>query len=613
MWNKIKGSWISWTMLFALMSAGLFVLTLWNPMVGLLVILLLVCTLFVGTILKAYVKNSPGQYEGYQDHLQKQLCLQERELKDSKSLLRYATAILSFLSLMTTAQGMKNFVFGETWMAYLGSFAIQSILVVFSLLLCRFYVQIMILSWPFFVKRIANGILTIFFSIALVISSTFSFSYIANNAYAHSSASDSDTTIRTYLMSAVQELQKENQQRGRELLAQIPATARDRLGPAMEKAQGMEIENYQKELKMALAKVRTISHLELGGVDIDWSAYREEAHTSELELLQSSYENIYKKTYDQAVDSYNSLLDKIEGIKNGDLDHLSTLEDLMSEIQNIKNSLQATLDPVTGISSWRTSNFNNDIAPYRSTYTAATNNLLGLLDSLEQELSEAETWLDKINRASTSNASQELGEIMKQIYLLGVDDTIHVSNLTDQIAKLAVQASAENRLSSEEILNVVALRDDLTNYERYLNLKNGIQKFQDENLRKVYYINDNKAENAPDSTYVEVTKQEWKDARNRDFYVFFDLLKQMPEVGDEKTTEFDSAKILKEASTIQRDLLGELTDFERAFNYFKYDFKAMAYFSAFVAVFFDLGAFLTGCFLFCTEFFKTSEEVEQNI
>ena len=69
-----------------------------------------------------------------------------RELSNAMRLLRYATAILSFLSLMTTANGMKSFVFDTDWKAYLGSFAVQSILVVFSLLLCHFYVMIATLS-----------------------------------------------------------------------------------------------------------------------------------------------------------------------------------------------------------------------------------------------------------------------------------------------------------------------------------------------------------------------------------------------------------------------------------------------------------------------------------
>ena len=36
----------------------------------------------------------------------------------------------------------------------------------------------------------------------------------------------------------------------------------------------------------------------------------------------------------------------------------------------------------------------------------------------------------------------------------------------------------------------------------------------------------------------------------------------------------------------------------------------MAYFSAFIAVFFDLGSFFTGCFLYATEYFVIKEKAK---
>lgn len=45
-------------------------------------------------------------------------------------------------------------------------------------------------------------------------------------------------------------------------------------------------------------------------------------------------------------------------------------------------------------------------------------------------------------------------------------------------------------------------------------------------------------------------------------------------------------------------------------NYFKYKFPVMAYFSAFIAVFFDLGSFFTGCFLYATEYFDIKEKAK---
>lgn len=606
MWNKLKSSWFFWTVIFVFVSAGLFVLTMWNPLVGLVSILLLIASIFVGTILSAYMNPEPKAKKHMEGDVTESLYLPENQLENSKSLLRYATAILSFLSLITTAQGMKSFVFSETWMSYLGSFAVQSILIVFSLLLCRFYVQIMFLPWANFVKKLASTLLTLFFCVALVISSTFSFSFIANNAYANTSASDSDTTIRTYLINSAQKLQEENEKRGKQLLREIPATARERLEPAMKKAQSGEIEGYREEFQTVLEKIPTTTGVSAGAVDIEWSALAN-LYDTEIELLKSSYDGVYKRTYDDAAEQYNAILAKIEELKEGTAEaSAKTMNDLLSQITAQKNSLQVTLDPQSGISAWRTSHFNNDIEPYRTTYRTSAERLLGLYGSLEESLSVAAEKLGMVTDVSGSNASEGLDEILRKIYLLGMDETVDVKDLTNQIADLAVQASANGGLDSEGILEIVELQDDLTAYQDYLDLKAGLQNFQNNNLRKVYQISQGEhQEVSEDSSYVIVTKDEWKSQRNKDFYIFLELLEHLPDVDIE--SDFNSAELVANTGVMQRDLLGELTDFERAFNYFKYDFKAMAFFSAFVAVFFDLGAFLTGCFLFCTEFFQTKK------
>ena len=116
--------WISKTILFVVMI-GLCILVTWKPLFGSVIALLLFLTVFVGSVLKAYTKY---KYTQDKDPVQPML-LSEKEGKGSQRLLRYATAVLSFLSLITTANGMESFVFDTSWMAYCGSFAVQSILI----------------------------------------------------------------------------------------------------------------------------------------------------------------------------------------------------------------------------------------------------------------------------------------------------------------------------------------------------------------------------------------------------------------------------------------------------------------------------------------------------
>ena len=125
---------------------------------------------------------------------------------------------------------MKSFVFATSWMAYMGSFAVQSILVVFSLLLCRFFVQVTFLSWPIYIKKLTkNFVWLYFFCVALIVSSTFSFCYIANSAYKDSWPSDSEIIIQNYFMNEVYKLREENEYRGEVISSYINEIAKEKL------------------------------------------------------------------------------------------------------------------------------------------------------------------------------------------------------------------------------------------------------------------------------------------------------------------------------------------------------------------------------------------------
>lgn len=68
--------------------------------------------------------------------------------------------------------------------------------------------------------------------------------------------------------------------------------------------------------------------------------------------------------------------------------------------------------------------------------------------------------------------------------------------------------------------------------------------------------------------------------------------------------DYEPSGVLDSAYRYNRDLLEDINNIEKAFNYFKYDFKAMAIFSLALALFMDFASFLTGGFMFATTFFK---------
>ena len=58
---------------------------------------------------------------------------------DDLTLLRLATVLLAIVSWWSTAQGMQDYVFSQTWQANLASFAIQSILLGLNFYLPTFW------------------------------------------------------------------------------------------------------------------------------------------------------------------------------------------------------------------------------------------------------------------------------------------------------------------------------------------------------------------------------------------------------------------------------------------------------------------------------------------
>lgn len=232
----------------------------------------------------------------------------------------------------------------------------------------------------------------------------------------------------------------------------------------------------------------------------------------------------------------------------------------------------------------------------------------------------------EIEQNEEGGVQNELDDILSDIYLLGTDDSIQTEDVIVKINNLAIQGSGNDTFESEAIKDLVELKERLLLYDDFLQLKSDLKDFLDENLKAVEEID----------IEDETAKSEWIDKRNTDFNTFCTLINDLQETAeyaayrevesggeaaepDGEASEsisvsekvWDANAVSEKAMKMQRDLLGELTDFERAFNYFSYGYPMMAFFSAFVAVFFDLGSFLTGCFLYMAEFFEVRVDKEE--
>lgn len=585
--SKLSENWIVQTILFDIIVLILFFLIRWNILAGFLIMLLLICTIFVGWVLQAYVKRQKEK-ESFIG-----ITLSEKQKKDSQSLLRYATAVLAFLSLVTTAQGMNSFVFTKSWLGYLGSFAVQSILAVFSLLLCRFYVQITILPWKIYIKRIVSGLLTLFFVIALIISSAFSYTYIANNAYAYTWNNDSEYIIQKYLTSTIYKIQEKNDNTGEELLNNIISSANEKLRPIMEIVYEDETRNTKDKFKNKLKGITGINYKK-NGVNINLrNLYSSNtANNKMLDKLKEIYNNNFKQEYIKSVTVYNKIMNEVTKWKNNYENIINNYDKIQKNLSEIENQKKVLNNLKRNIKTWKSYQFQKDLSLFRSKFKLAVGNLITGYESLRKDLKNLKNLVEKIDDTSKSTAQKKLDSILSNIYLLGTDNNITLESIIVDITTQAGILAKNDGFSSEEISNFMDLKNNLEKYKDYLDLSGKLDEFRSDRANHIYEITDKNSMSF------------WIKSRDEDFKILFSYLRTF---GNQEEIK----KALDIGTGYQRDLLGKLTDFEKAFNYFKYEFPLMACFSLFVAVFFDLGAFFTGCFLYCTDFFTSGNELEK--
>lgn len=610
--NKNSKVWILYTILFVLITVLLITLIIWNPFLGCVCLIMLFLTIFVGGVFKAFFnRNNDGKGTI--------VLLDIEELNGSQRILRYATAILAFLSLLTTANGMKSFVFSESWMAYIASFAVQSILVIFSLLLCRFFVQVTDLNWPLYIKRVVNDIMILFFCIALIVSSVFSFSFISNNAYRNSWASDSETIIQEFLLREIDSLKNENERRGKLIIATINEGIREKIKGIIEETRTNNIDNWQKELIDLVAKFPE-GNLKKGKVDINKSellaTYPQ--YENDVNLLCGQYK-VYSDLYDSAVALHNKIIKEVkkwsEATKNEDIYNLS--EKRLNEIGSMRTDLKNSQENINTLKTYR---FDVDFSSVRSKYIQETDIILSKLVDIRKNLKNINEISGQIIGSLDTSSDNELDEILSQIYLLDVADQTNIDELVKKVSDLAISVSKRNNSDSHAIENIVLIKNELNDYSQYLKLKKELLEFENKNIQKTYIIRTDDTKKIREENN-EIIYTDWRNQRNNDFTLFCTYVKSLPDVSSYVQVdkeEYMADNVLDVATTHQRDLLGDLTEFEKAFNYFKYKYPVMAYFSAFIAIFFDLGSFFTGCFLYATEYFQTKpirskkEEITEN-
>ncbi len=709
------------------------------PLQSSLCLLLILCNLFVGSILKLYEQRDDRNNRRFD----MPTALNEKQKKNAQNLLRYATAVMAFLSLTTTAQGMHGYVFKKMWLAYLGSFGVQSILVVFSLLLCRFYVTVGKCQWHDYIKKSVKLSMVLFFSLSLMVSSVFSFTYITDNAYADSWASDRESMIQTFLTNESYHLQQENERRGKILITKIYDIIKNDLSKSMENIKEDETKKTNETVKELIDNIKDNSKSLKPKVTIDLSGKINGNNKQYIDDLQNNFDQELKPKYKNAVKNYGKTIKKIDSLKSifsdiSDSKFYNDLTTILDDIDDFKNDIKNLKQQITN---WSNSQLILDVNTERNMLDTDTNTLEYYFDRLNQKLTDIKSIIDNTNNNTTDSVTNKLTALIKDIYSLKIteDSTKGNNNLinriTNNISEILETITSDDSFSGEHTKALVDLKDYIEQYQKYIELQKNLKDYCDIDMKTVYNIliekdpneksKDNKTNKSSDTksntdknvktsdkkkdasnsaldttkqknssaNTKELTEKKWAEERNEDFFEFIGYLKSLPDVtaieieddnitseskesentdsnnssddsqntnknyntteasqntnsnnssdnsedtdangssNNSKDTEtnnssdnttvwekifsdntntnfkeiYDSDKVLEKTSTMQRNFLGNLTMFERAFNYFLYDYKMMAFFSAFIAIYLDLSAFLVGCFLYFTEIFK---------
>lgn len=709
------------------------------PLQSSLCLLLILCNLFVGSILKLYEQRDDRNNRRFD----MPTALNEKQKKNAQNLLRYATAVMAFLSLTTTAQGMHGYVFKKMWLAYLGSFGVQSILVVFSLLLCRFYVTVGKCQWHDYIKKSVKLSMVLFFSLSLMVSSVFSFTYIADNAYADSWASDRESMIQTYLTNESYRLQQENERRGKILIDKIYNIINEDLSQSMKTIEQDETEKTNETVKELIDNIKDNSKSLKPEVTIDLSGKINGNNKQYIDDLQNNFDQELKLNYENAVKNYGETIKDINSLKStfsdiSDSKFYNDLTTIIDDIDDFKNDIKNLKQQITN---WSNSQLILDVNTERNMLDTDTNTLEHYFDRLNQKLTDIKNILDNTNNNTTDSVTNKLTALIKDIYSLKItedstkDNNNLINTITNNISDILETITSDDSFSGEHTKALVDLKDYIEQYQKYIELQKNLKNYCDIDMKTVYNIliekdpneksKDNKTNKSSDTksnndknvktsdkkkdasnsasdttkqknssaNTKELTEKEWEEERNEDFFEFIGYLKSLPDItaidieddnitseskesentdsnnssddsqntnknyntteasqntnsnnssdnsedtdangssNNSKDTEtnnssdnttvwekifsdntntnfkeiYDSDKVLEKTSTMQRNFLGNLTMFERAFNYFLYDYKMMAFFSAFIAIYLDLSAFLVGCFLYFTEIFK---------
>lgn len=522
---------------------------------------------------------------------------------------------------------MKDVVFGG-WLAYPASIAVQVTLAFLSFFLLRFIFAVKELQWPSLAKRITSCLLVLITTGYLTMSSLFSYSFIVTKAYEKTRTENNEAIARTYFTETANLLESENRRRGTALYSAMKAAINDPngLSAAVQLQQDTDTIQKNSDLLLFLTDVRNIT---------DKITFETMTDFVDVTNLSSGDQRNMDTLLDNnailqgKADDLDDVLSKLDLILNKDSQTWSKVDyivirdcyiDLYGKVStNAEGTLNEVFNTIEGLSVK-----NQALKDHILKTETSWNRLRDKFRKLESKLENAYAYIEQNNMAmmQTSQSNSSAATIQSADAILRRINEIKIkaeSSGTQNDAKKEVEtllteinnwASAQG-LPSEVLESVQNFCENLKEYRKYIELEQGLEQFNNEAVGTIYVVISDEDEEKSVGNVSYVKEDKWIAARNDAFYALESGVSLLPNepVGteaEESTVDNKITEIPSEAIRLQKLLFAELTDVERAINYFEKEYtgyREMAVFSVVMAVFFDLGAFISGNLVMLIEYF----------
>lgn len=569
------------------------------------------------------------------------------ELKNGIKILKISVACMAVLSWLATAGGLQEFVFpGENLKSLLASFAIQAILLVISLMYCQLYMWTKSTVWGS--KRFGKIILyavTTLLIVSMIWSSMFSYVFLADGIYGERRCRDENIILEKFLVEQASNLQSENEKYGESYKRNLQSTL-ESVNELLKNQQAKEEEKQQKILleyikNVALPKLQTVYNTEydpnaapenkISYIALKFDDTLAEQifidngrrKRTELEGTKAKFSTWYQK-YDQYCQTYISELSSAFLLLSGNSDDDTLISAIEARDWSDPFDELDINDTINTINESEGYIYNKELNSYKDVLISNLNSLDKKVNSLKQIYANINSNLENYKNIS---ADMENGSLkLSKVASIMVGNDVSETDVSDFLEELQNNIDLTNgddsqSIDVEALNNLSNLIDYLGKYQKYLQLKDELDQFLNEDLAKTYIIttsiptDSQTLEDHTDAdTIIYVDENQWRDIRKENFAQLIRLLKMLPKDKPQITedTVLEKDEVLNTAYTLNRDLLEDITVLEKAINYFKYDFNSMAYMAAFLAVFFDLGSFLSGCLFYAMKSYKKTLQSGKN-